>query len=89
MNKFRINDDGWNKGFQIDFENGVTVSIQFGEFAKADKGAFSAEVAVFRDDEWFVIDTNVQELVKAESGIMPYCSPEAVAWIIDKAKNIK
>jgi hypothetical protein len=74
-----------------DFENNVTVSVQFGDFTKSDKGTNTAEVAVFRGDTFYIAVIGAQDLAKVESGsgIMPYCSPEVVAWVMDKAKKIK
>ena len=90
MKKFRINKDSFTTGFQMDFINGVTVSIQFREMSLSDKGQNTAEVAVFRDDDWFIIDVRKQDLVKAGgSDVMTSCTPEVVAWIINKAKDIK
>ena len=89
MNKFRINKDSFTTGFQMDFINGVTVSIQFGKMSRSDKGQNTAEVAVFRDDDWFIADVSKQDLVKANgSDVMTRCTPEVVAWIINKAKDI-
>ena len=91
MKKFRINKDSFATGFQMDFDNGVTVSIQFGEMSRSDKGQNTAEVAVFRDDDWFIADVDKQDLVRIErtSDVMTHCTPEVVAWIINKAKDIK
>jgi hypothetical protein len=91
MDKFRIINNGPNQGFQIDFENNVTVSVQFGDWTRSDKGVTTAEVAVFRGDTYYIAVIGAQDLAKVESGsaIMPYCSPEVVAWIMDKAKKIK
>ena len=90
MNKFRINNDSFTTGFQMDFINGVTVSIQFGEMSRSDKGQNTAEVAVFRDNDWFIIDVRKQDLVKAGgSDVMTSCTPEVVAWIINKANEIR
>ena len=90
MKKFRINKDSFTTGFQMDFDNGVTVSIQFGKMSRSDKGETSAEVAVFRDDDWFIMDVDKQDLVKVNgSDVMTRCTPEVAAWIINKAKDIK
>jgi hypothetical protein len=89
MKKFRINTNE-NEGFQMDFLNGVTVSVQFGGWTRSDKGETTAEVAVFRDDDWFIADVNKQDLVKVDgSDVMTSCTPEVVAWIMDKARHIK
>jgi hypothetical protein len=89
MEKFRVYNNGYNEGFQIDFDNGVTVSVQFGIDTQSDKGQTTAEVAVFRDTEWYFAD--IDDLVLVENGteVMAYCSPDVVAWIIDRARKIK
>jgi hypothetical protein len=91
MEKFRVTDQlwGYSRGFQMDFENGVTVSVQFGDWTRSDKGQTTAEVAVFRGTEWYFAD--IDDLVLVENGteVMAYCSPDVVAWIIDRARKIK
>jgi hypothetical protein len=92
MKKFRVTDQtgGYSRGFQMDFDNGVTVSVQFGDWTRSDKGQTTAEVAVFRDNEWYFAD--IDDLVLLENGhtdVMTHCSPDVVAWIIDKARHIK
>jgi hypothetical protein len=89
MEKFRVYNNGYNEGFQIDFDNGVTVSVQFGINTQSDKGQTTAEVAVFRGTEWYFAD--IDDLVLVENGteVMAYCSPDVVAWIIDRARKIK
>jgi hypothetical protein len=89
MEKFRVYNNGYNEGFQIDFDNGVTVSVQFGIDTQSDKGQTTAEVAVFRGTEWYFAD--IDDLVLVENGteVMAYCSPDVVAWIIDRARKIK
>ena len=90
MQKFRVYDNSYNTGFQMDFINGVTVSVQFGIGTHSDKGETTAEVAVFRDDDWFIADVDKQDLVKVDgSDVMTSCTPEVVAWIMDKARHIK
>ena len=89
MDKFRVSNRGFDKGFQMDFENGVTVSVQFGDFTRSDKGQTTAEVAVYRNDEWYIADIDDLVLVSMGSEVMPYCSPDVVAWIIDRARHIK
>jgi len=89
MKKFRITTNG-DEGFQMDFLNGVTVSVQFGRWTRSDKGETTAEVAVFRGDDWFIADVNKQDLVKVDgTDVMTSCTPEVVAWIMDKARHIK
>lgn len=89
MEKFRVYNNGYNEGFQIDFDNGVTVSVQFGIDTQSDKGQTTAEVAVFRGTKWYFAD--IDDLVLVENGteVMAYCSPDVVAWIIDRARKIK
>lgn len=89
MKKFRVNESELGTGFQMTFSNNVTISIQFGNISRSDYGQTTAEVAVFRGMEWFVADADAQDLVRVDTGVMSYCTPEAVAWIMYKAKNIE
>ena len=93
MNKFRVTNQpgGYGRGFQMEFENGVTVSVQFGGWTRSDKGVTTAEVAVFRDEEWYFADMESQDLILVKQGseVMTHCTPEVVAWIMDKARHIK
>ena len=90
MDKFRINKDNFTTGFQMSFNNGVTVSVQFGKLSASDNGETTAEVAIWNNDNWFVMDkTNQLIPVESSSDVMPRCTPEEVVWIMDKAKNIK
>lgn len=46
MKAFSVVDDDWRTGFQITFENGFGVSVQFAQMNYCDGGETSAEVAV-------------------------------------------
>ena len=89
MDKFRVIGDSYSKGFQMEFENNVTVSVQFGDWTRSDKGSTTAEVAVYRGDEWYIADIDDLVLVSRGSEVMTHCSPDVVAWIMDKARHIK
>ena len=87
MDKFRLT-RATGSGFHMTFNNNVTVSVQFGEGTYSDKGANTAEVAVFRDDDWYLLGIN--ELVLANgSDVNAQCSPDIVAVIMEKARQIK
>ena len=89
MDKFRLI-RATGAGFHMTFNNNVTISVQFGAGTYSDKGKTTAEVAVFRDENWFVLDDNEEKLVVMDgSDIMPHCTPDMVALIMDKASKIK
>jgi hypothetical protein len=89
MDKFRVNQDNFTTGFQMDFDNGVTVSVQFGKLNASDGGKTTAEVAVWNNDNWFVMDKMNQLIpVESSSDVMPRCTPEEVAEIINQASKL-
>jgi len=93
MNKFNVqhSDDFWRNGFQMIFENGVTISVQFGKHNYSDEGKTTAEVAVWdMTGNWYIVDTDEHKLIKVENGsdVIGYCTPDVVAWIMDKARKI-
>lgn len=78
-----------NKGFQITFENGNTISVQFGRgnycsnynvLNTADAECENAEVAIWNDaGVWYTFDDT--------SRVKWHCTPDIVAGLIQKAKN--
>jgi len=71
---------GYNNGFQIIFENGCTVSVQFGKANYSDQGKTTAEVGVWnKEGKW--IHLQQYDVVKG------YCSPSEVLEIMNKIAN--
>lgn len=69
-----------NKGFQIIFENGCTVSIQFGNSTYSDQGKTTAEVGVWdKEGKWIHLQQH--------DAVQGWCSPEEVLSIMNKVAN--
>ena len=48
---------GYNDGFQMTFENGCTISVQFGKHNYSDEGETTAEVAAWdTEGNWLMFD---------------------------------
>lgn len=80
-------------GFQMTFDNGVTVSVQFGKYNYCDQGETTAEVAVWdQNDDWYILneDDNHNSLIKVDSGsdVIGHCTSNMVASIMNLAKNL-
>ena len=92
---FRVRDefafDGVRRvGFTMYFENGITVSVQWGDVNYCDQGVSTAEVAVWHDDDtWFTLD-NEGKLTRVEDGtdVISHCTTELVANIINQASTL-
>ena len=85
----RYNQDG----FQMTFENGCTISVQFGKHTYSDQGETTAEVAVWdKTGDWYILneEDNHNSLIKVDSGsdVIGHCNSNMVAHIINLAKNI-
>ena len=75
MNKFEVNfHDGGTmkmKGFKMTFDNGYTISVQFGSGTYSDGGKTTAEVGAWDSNgEWVRLEPN--------DDVRAYCSPEDV-----------
>ena len=92
--KFRAENNEWHHGFQMDFANGCTISVQFSKGNYCDQGETTAEVAVFdKDNNWYVLneEDNHMSLVKVEeySDVIGHCTTDLVASIIELTKKLK
>ena len=90
------------KGFHITFKNGITVSVQFGEFnycgkyprnlmnrdqKQAIKGVEDAEIAIFESKK--IGRWLTKEFTKDNSDVLGYQTPEQVLEALIWAKNYK
>lgn len=83
MKKFTARDNEWGNGFQITFNNGYTVSVQFSKHTYSDGGETTAEVAAWGPEpehKWVKI--NEYDDVKG------YCSPDDVLGIMNMVANL-
>jgi hypothetical protein len=74
---------GFNEGFQMTFENGCTISVQFGKHTYSDAGETTAEVAAWDNkDNWLMFDGNKWIEIEAMTDIMPRQTASDVAKLI-------
>jgi len=88
-----------HKGFHMTFENGVTVSVQFGPGNYCDKreqdfdvpkqvdvvNSTNAEVAVWKEDKTWI----TKEFKDEGDDVLGWQSPEDVLKLLNWAKNYK
>ena len=80
MSKFRATQNELNNGFHITFENGYTVSVQFGKVNYSDQGETTAEVAAWDPDgEW--VRLSEHDIIKG------WCAPNEVLEIMNQIVN--
>jgi len=74
---------GFNEGFQMTFENGCTISVQFGKHTYSDAGETTAEVAAWDNkDNWLMFDGDKWIEIEAMTDIMPRQTASDVAKLI-------
>jgi hypothetical protein len=74
---------GFNDGFQMTFENGCTISIQFGKHTYSDQGQTTAEVAAWDNKgTWFMFYDEKWNEIPEGSDTMNYTSAGEVAKLI-------
>jgi hypothetical protein len=84
MNKFTARDNDWGNGFQITFDNGYTVSVQFGKHTYSDQGATTAEVGA-----WGPEPEHKWVKLSEYDNVKGHCVPSEVLEIMNKVANIK
>ncbi len=74
---------GYNEGFQMTFENGCTISVQFGKHTYSDAGETTAEVAAWDNkDNWLMFDGDKWIEIEEMTDIMPRQTASDVAKLI-------
>jgi hypothetical protein len=91
---FRAENNEIHHGFQMTFQNGCTISIQFNGHNYCDEGKTTAEVAVWdKDDNWYVLneEDNHMSLIKVEecSDVIGHCTTDLVASIMELTRKLK
>lgn len=82
---FKAQNNEFHEGFQMTFQNGCTISVQFNKHTFCDSGHTSAEVAAWNDkDNWLLFDKENSSWIEVSNGadVMTYQSPEDVAKLI-------
>lgn len=89
--KFRAENNEWQHGFQMDFANGCTISVQFSKNNYSDQGETTAEVAAWNGNgdwlNWNDIDWIV--LTEGETEVMSHQTPDDVAKMISELVKLK
>ena len=74
---------GYNEGFQMTFENGCTISVQFGKHTYSDAGETTAEVAAWDNQgNWLMFDEDKWTEIENGSDVMARQSASDVAKLI-------
>ena len=83
---FKAENNEYHNGFQMTFGNGFTISVQFSRHTFSDGGYTTAEVAVWKGEDWFILDNETKKLINLDvfSDVMPRCSPEDVVYIMNE-----
>ena len=85
MSKFQINHHEGSgikmQGFKMTFNNGYTISIQFGSGNYCDEGETTAEVAVWDSNgDWVRLEPN--------DDVRGHCSPEEVLEVMKMVESL-
>lgn len=76
------------KGFQMTFSNGCTISVVFGERTYSDQGESTAEVAAWSGEEWLGYrDGAWGKIPGGGSSVLRHQTPDQVADLIQALKN--
>ena len=74
---------GYHDGFQMTFENGCTISVQFSKRTFSDGGHTTAEVAAWdTEGNWLMFDEDKWVEIADGSDVMSYQSAGEVAKLI-------
>ena len=89
--KFRAENNEWHHGFQMDFANGCTISVQFKKGNYCDQGETTAEVAAWNGDgDWMIWeDDSWVVLPDKYSDVMSYQTTDDVAMLISELVKLK
>jgi hypothetical protein len=81
---FRAENNEWHHGFQMDFANGCTISVQFSKFNYSDQGKTTAEVAAWNSNkDWMMYNgDNWIVLTDGETDVMSHQTTDDIAMLI-------
>jgi len=89
--KFKVENNELHHGFQMDFANGCTISIQFSKYNYSDQGKTTAEVAAWNHNgEWMIYDDNKWVVLSnGDTDIMSHQTTDDVATLISELVKLK
>ena len=74
---------GFSEGFQMTFQNGCTISVQFGKHTYSDSGKTTAEVAAWDNkDNWLMFDGDKWTEIEVGSDVISHQTTDDVAKLI-------
>jgi hypothetical protein len=83
MKAFKAENNEMHHGFQMTFENGCTISVQFSKGSYSDKGETTAEVAAWDNKgNWFMFNEGKWVEIEYSSDVMSRQTAGEVAKLI-------
>jgi hypothetical protein len=74
---------GYHDGFQMTFENGCTISVQFSKHTYSDAGETTAEVAAWDNQgNWLMFDGEKWSEIEESSDVIAHQTASEVAKLI-------
>jgi hypothetical protein len=89
--KFKAENNEFHHGFQMTFDNGCTISVQFSKFNYSDQGETTAEVAAWNGNgDWMMWnEDNWNVLTNGDTDVMPRQTTDDVAMLISELVKMK
>ena len=89
--KFKAENNEFHHGFQMTFDNGCTISVQFSKYNYSDQGETTSEVAAWNsNDDWMIWDgDNWVILTNGDTDVMPRQTTDDVAMLISELVKLK
>jgi roadblock/LC7 domain-containing protein len=88
---FKAENNEWHHGFQMTFQNGCTISVQFNGRNYCDEGKTTAEVAAWNSvSDWMVFNgDNWTVLTNGDTDVMVGQTTDDVAKMISELVKLK
>ena len=89
--KFKAENNELHHGFQMTFQNGCTISVQFSKHNYSDQGKTTAEVAAWNSNgDWFYFDDNKWNIIEnKDTDVMSHQTTDDVARMISELVKLK
>ena len=89
--KFKAENNEFHHGFQMTFDNGCTISVQFSKHNYSDQGETTAEVAAWNSNgDWMVYNgDNWVVLTNGDTDVMSHQTTDDVARMISELVKLK
>ena len=89
--KFKAENNEFHHGFQMTFDNGCTISVQFSKYNYSDQGETTAEVAAWNGNgDWMMWnEDNWNVLTNGDTDVMPRQTTDDVVMLISELVKMK